>query len=339
MVTLDFLQTFLYENLEQVTVSSGGRGVNFVARCPICGDSRKSRTKKRFHLKFENEESICYHCFNCNASGSFFTLYAHVKGLSSSAAYRELMSFDPDRIKKSLSERRPPSVGRKIDFSRRPGALNEILDDCVEEGGDLSFRERRLLEELERFRRERRVTRPLFVAHRGKYSNRIIIPVYDGDDIVYFQGRAISPSTQPKYLNACAEKEAVIVNREKFQRDKYIVVTEGILDADSVGTQGTACLGASIKEEFVEELAKYTDEGIIIGLDNDPAGYNGLLTLTQLLKGRARYYLTPKEHVRIKDFNELVCSGQVEDVYSFVVKNSYDHFTAVTKMKMERWRK
>jgi len=86
MPSYNFVYDFAMANLQQVKV----KGKNFVARCPLCGDSVKNIRKKRFNLKFENEKSIFYHCFNCNASGSFISLYARIKGITDKQAYREI---------------------------------------------------------------------------------------------------------------------------------------------------------------------------------------------------------------------------------------------------------
>ena len=43
----------------------------FKTRCPLCGDSHKDPSKKRFYIQFnfDNNEPIGYNCFNCNAKG------------------------------------------------------------------------------------------------------------------------------------------------------------------------------------------------------------------------------------------------------------------------------
>lgn len=43
----------------------------YKARCPLCGDSQKDETKKRFYIKFnfDNDDPIKYNCFNCNSHG------------------------------------------------------------------------------------------------------------------------------------------------------------------------------------------------------------------------------------------------------------------------------
>ena len=57
MLLLEDINRFCVENLQKCTVNS--TGMEWTARCPFCGDSQKSKFKKRFHLKFESDERSC----------------------------------------------------------------------------------------------------------------------------------------------------------------------------------------------------------------------------------------------------------------------------------------
>jgi hypothetical protein len=56
MLSLEFVTEFLMENVENIDILKSG--THFQGRCPLCGDSKKSKKKKRFHLQFESESSI-----------------------------------------------------------------------------------------------------------------------------------------------------------------------------------------------------------------------------------------------------------------------------------------
>jgi len=48
------------------------KGDNYNFRCIICGDSKKSKFKKRGWFKwYKNRNTYLYYCFNCSASHSF----------------------------------------------------------------------------------------------------------------------------------------------------------------------------------------------------------------------------------------------------------------------------
>ena len=65
---------FKYELIDSImTIKSCSRVSvdEYNMRCPLCGDSRKDFSKKRFYIKINptNDSPILYNCFNCDSSG------------------------------------------------------------------------------------------------------------------------------------------------------------------------------------------------------------------------------------------------------------------------------
>ena len=312
----------MFENFQLVTIQSGTR---FHARCPLCGDSAKDRQKKRFHLDYNGGNPV-WHCFNCDkGSKSFMTLYCKVLGIDYKTAYKKLFKYDSKKYK----ERLKPVRVKPAKIINEPNNFNWILQDCKLDVGSLMYDTyKRLLEE---FRAERMIPDKydLFLAHRGKYKGRVIIPIYDAQrDIIFFQGRSLPAlDLEPKYLNPVTEKSMIVLNESVFQKDKYIVVTEGIIDAFMVGGQGTACLGVKMSDEFLKRLLSSTDKGVILVFDNDDAGMEALTHFMYVnkYKERVRYFLMPEKYRDYKDINNIVVERNIKDIYDFVVKNSNDH--------------
>ena len=84
---LQFVTQFMLQHFEQTIVSRGG--THFLARCLLCGDSRKNKYKKRFNLDYNNGVPG-YHCFNCGKKGNFIEIYSIVKGISYDDAKEKL---------------------------------------------------------------------------------------------------------------------------------------------------------------------------------------------------------------------------------------------------------
>ena len=165
----------------------------------------------------------------------------------------------------------------------------------------------------------------------------VLLPIYDGNDIVYFQGRLLeNDDDSVKYKNPTLQKESIILNKGKFDRNKYIVITEGIIDALQIGDQGTSCLGATISNEFIEELLTFTDMGVIIALDNDERGKKEMVKFIKTNKyaSNVRYFLFPNKY-NCKDFGELVNKYSVDSLYEMIIENSLSNFEALMKLKME----
>ena len=246
MIDLQIVSDFAYQYLQNVTIQK--TGTHFHTRCPLCGDSKKNTRKKRFHLDWHNGNPG-YHCFNCDESGPFLKLYATVKGISEQEARKELFKYDSNRIKKSLTRKQDTHEAIQV----KVNSYNYILNDCISEYSSKSVLSTLAKKILTNFREERQIPKEykLYYCTNGRYKHRIIVPMFKGAIMIYFQGRRLPGSPiEPKYLNPSTEKQVIIHNEEYFDRDKYIVVTEGLIDAFMVGAQGTSCLGKEISPYF-----------------------------------------------------------------------------------------
>jgi len=334
LIDLSVVTMFMLENFELVTISSNG--THFHARCPLCGDSKKNSRKKRFHLDWNNGNPG-WKCFNCSRSGSFLKIYCLIKGCSVDEGKKVLYGFDPDRLKNSLSKDKPKEEP-KIEISEN---FNYILDDCV--GNDRHV-DSLLLEDwldvLNTFKSERQIpdSYKIYLAYKGRYQNRIIIPIFNNSgDIIYFQARAIPGiDQQPKYVNPPTKKSMIILNEDYFDREKFIVVTEGLIDAFMIGKQGTACLGKEITEEFVKILLEKTDKGVIIAFDNDKDGKKSLLKFIFGNKygKKVKYFLMPDQYKICKDINNVCVKTKTGDVYDFVIQNSFNFTKTYAILKL-----
>jgi DNA primase len=330
MIPIDFVSEFVMEHFSKVKISEAGN--HFLARCALCGDSKKSKSKRRFNLNYNGGNPI-YHCFNCGRSGSFLLLYSEITGISIEDAKRKLYKYNPDIMKKQLSAK------KKImkEEEDRKFYHNDILKDCIGIKHEPKTRQEKLYKQhLLNFIRDRKVPSnfDVFVATKGKYECRYIIPIYENDNIVYFQARRILPKMEPKYKNPKLKKRNIVMNCDKFDEEKYIIITEGILDALMIENQGTPCLGKEISEEFIKRVLKYTKKGIIIALDNDEAGFDALNKFMNKNKyaKKLKYFRFPYKYRMEEDLNKLAIKHEINNMYDFIVNNSYSYL----KMK---WRK
>lgn len=320
MPTLEQVSDYLYQVCDKV--SFNGRD-HFHCRCPLCGDSKKSKHKKRFHLHFDNEQSIFWQCWNCGESGNFYKLYAQIEGCNVYDAYKlynvyskELLLDRLTKVKKSKSKQKKQTNTQ---------TFNYILNDCISINDTPNgYIQTQHYELLKQFVNNRHLDYTVYIAYKGEFKWRIIIPLWDGDDVVFFQGRAINNEMEPKYLNPKVEKSHIIFNKQNFDRNKYIVVTEGLIDADNVGNQGTTILGKELTREFIDNIIQYTDTGIIVVMDNDKDGYIKLKDYIDKYKD-LRYFIMPKKYRQYKDLNDLVTNEIINksDLYDFIVENSY----------------
>jgi DNA primase len=324
MPTLEYVSMFMNEHCEDVKEKNG----KFHCRCPLCGDSKKSKRKKRFHLTFFSEDKIIYNCFNCNASGTFTDLYATLKGIDENTAYKELHGFESvsNRFKK-VKFIKPKVEDDVIDFRK-------VLKNCIcENTNENGYVTNNVIKILKKFKKERDVPDyiKLWFCIDGDYKNRIILPIYDDKGrMIYFQARATLPKQKPKYLNPTSTKKLIIPNIERLDFNKPIVITEGLLDSFSI-SNGTTCLGKSITVEFIKELKKHNeDTALILVFDNDEPGIEARAKFLREndYNKVVKYFLWNKRFPNIKDLNQMKTENNlsIKEMDNIIKENSYNFF-------------
>lgn len=331
MIDLEIVREFILEHFPMVKVTK--RGTHFHARCILCGDSKKSPNKRRFHLDW-NRGNPVWQCFNCQRSGSFVPLYSEITGVDIDTARSIIFSTHTNQWEKKKwnrwSEDQPI---KKFNSTPLTTYHDYVLKSCITPTDNpTSYITRRLQEELKKFISERKLPEyvRVYAAYEGKYRNRFIIPVWEENNIVYFQARRIHESMEPKYINPVSEKERIILNKENFDPNRYIIATEGLIDAFMIPNQGTACLGSSFSETFLKILFDCTKKGVILFFDNDDAGKKAFKKFTDeqfgnIFKDKVKYFLFPNKYKRqgFTDLNEIITNDRIDDVYNFIVSNSY----------------
>ena len=315
VVDLQFVSDFV--NTYFTNVSIMRNGTQFNCRCALCGDSKKNTRKKRFYLTYDGNSGGVYYCHNCHETGSFVKLYSLLSGTSIAQSLKIIFKYDKSAIKNQLTKKKTEKVEEQV------GSHNYILDDCVMkvEG----YQQSKYNEVLLQFKKDRNIPddTPIYIAYKGKYKNRIIIPICDKkNNILYFQARRIYKNQEPKYLNPISKKRDVIFNRHKFDRKKYIIIVEGLLDAISIGDQGTVCLGSSITDDFIHKIMRLTDKGVIIALDNDETGKKEQQKIIKksIYAKKVRYFLYP--YVQ-SDINSINTNYDI-DIYKMIIDNSFE---------------
>lgn len=301
------------------------------ARCPFCGDSKTNKKAKCLSLDYYSPyDTYVFKCYRCEKTGNIVNLYSFLKGCSYREAnlYLQDKKYDPEYLKNTI-------LGNKFISKRESVEIDQDLDidlskDCYSITDEpMSKIGQKAIEKLKEFKENRKIPDdlPLYIAHSGRYKSRIIIPIYIGSKLVYFQGRSIYDEITPKYLNPRVEKKEIVLNIDKFDFNKYIIVNEGIIDAYMVGKQGTCVIGGYLDWDYIEKMKRQTKEGIIVCLDNPRTDKNAIKVLKKLLfyginkfKSNLYFFVMPKEF-EAKDLNELVVKYDINNVYEFVVEN------------------
>jgi len=341
MIDTDRVSDILNEICTIVKPKRNGNG--FVCRCPICGDSSKSERVSRLHVDFYPKyQDWIAKCYNggCPISGStnVVSLYARAKGISFIKAKKFILDgvYDIDKLKERLSR-------KKQTQEQVPENHTDINlpDDCLDIDDTTKDRiKKRYQKQLKDFVTARHIPddHKCYVAYSGKYKGRVIIPVFVDDSLMYFQGRSLFDNIEPKYLNPDVDKTGIVLNSDMFNKDRSIIVTEGIIDSWMVEhNQGTPCLGSYFSDDLIKKLLKMTTKKVILCFDNpliDKAGYDELMkfTMDSLYKGKVHYFFPNTK--TFKDLNDLKINTPDLNVYDYVVKNAVSLYSVITKLKL-----
>lgn len=103
-------------------------------------------------------------------------------------------------------------------------------------------------------------------------SGRVVLPIFDGEDVVYWQARDpawFRGSDRPKYLNPKVDKSHLVA---RYGAGPTLVVTEDVLSAFRVGqvTEAWSLLGTQLTTQVAAQIGASRD--VAIWLDPDEAG-------------------------------------------------------------------
>lgn len=217
---------------------------DMVFRCNICGDSKKSKTKKRAHFK-DLKGNIIFKCFNCNYNIT---------------PTKWLKKYYPEFYKRYIGE-----VLQNKDENNEQIKVEKLKPKIKEDKYTKKFipilrNDTQVFKDAIELIKNRKIPKQIwkgwYIALDGRYKNRIIIPIYDKDNmIVYWQGRSIY-NQYPKYLNCLRETEkAVFAQLEVINKNKPIIIQEGLIDSKFV-ENGLTTLSSS----WCDTIQKKLDE-------------------------------------------------------------------------------
>ena len=125
----------------------------------------------------------------------------------------------------------------------------------------------------------------------SKRYQRVVLPVYNNNILVFYQMRAIHKHQTIKYLNPSVDRAKIaywVIPHSHVGNLSRIVITEDILSAIRVGkhTPAVSMLGTKISIEQAEQVSRYTRA--TTWLDPDVAGIQGAGKMRRTL-GLAMY--------------------------------------------------
>jgi len=292
-------------------------------RCPICGDSQKSKNKARGYF-YSVKNNTNYKCHNCGINISLNNF---------------LKKIDPVIHKQYTFEKfKDTHTGRNFVVDEPTFVFKEpvfktkiTLPLCSEVERGRSYLESRKIDSTkfyfaEKFKEYANSLKPTFT-NTNYEEPRIIIPLYYQKNLVGIQGRTLN-SNSIKYITVMIDEDAPkIYGLDDVTKEEPVYVTEGPFDSTFIPNAIAMC-GADA------DVSKWGISNPVWIYDNEPRNEEIISRISRTIDRGERIVIWPSD-IREKDLNDMVLSGL--NVKSIVESNIYSGLEA--KLKFTTWKK
>lgn len=292
-------------------------------RCPICGDSQKSKNKARGYF-YSVKNNTNYKCHNCGINISLNNF---------------LKKIDPVIHKQYTFEKfKDTHTGRNFVVDEPTFIFKEpvfktkiTLPLCSEVERSRSYLESRKIDSTkfyfaEKFKEYANSLKPTFT-NTNYEEPRIIIPLYYQKNLVGIQGRTLN-SNSIKYITVMIDEDAPkIYGLDDVTKEEPVYVTEGPFDSTFIPNAIAMC-GADA------DVSKWGISNPVWIYDNEPRNEEIISRISRTIDRGERIVIWPSD-IREKDLNDMILSGL--NVKSIVESNIYSGLEA--KLKFTTWKK
>ena len=206
-------------------------------RCPICGDSKKNKSKTRGYI-YAVKANTNFKCHNCGASMSLNNFLKQVdpviqkqytmEKFKSGHTGRNFVIDEPEFKFESPKFKRKLKLPKASEHPRPAGYLTARKLNPT----DFYY--------TENFKKFANSLKPTFDSEKHD-EDRIIIPLYYEKNLIGFQGRSINPSPV-KYITVMLDDDAPkIYGLDNIRRDAPVYITEGPFDSTFIRNAIAMC--------------------------------------------------------------------------------------------------
>lgn len=228
--------------------SPSGLGFEGV-KCEVCNDY-----KIRGAFKFE-EGQVRYNCFNCGAAGNFTEFSGRIsKNMRNILGSFGLEDTDISTVVNTAFFNKQEDEETKVSLASL-SKVSTVTPEIKLPAGAIKLGEsdQHLDTQIEiaKYLEDRRIDTSkyeFYFSTEERFKNRVIIPFFRNNKLIYWQARTIDPNEKKRYDNAPVGRESVMFNMDLLRQrtDSVLFVVEGVFDAMSL--DGIALLGSKITE-------------------------------------------------------------------------------------------
>lgn len=308
--------------------------INF--RCPLCGDSQKSRTKSRGWL-LEKENNFYFYCHNCSESHSFSNFLKVIDPLAYNDYIAEKFIKKNDKTKPSAMEQFKQDAPTFA--SHEPLKKLKKISQLDWNHPVKKYIDKRRIPSAHHYRlylvRQFKAWVNEYIPDKfdnlDKDEPRLIIPFLDEDKNLFgVSARSFKPDSNLRYITIMFDDKPKVFGLDKvnFNRDYY--VCEGALDSMFL-SNAVAMAGA---DGSVKGLRQ--PENAIFVFDAEPRNKEIHKRMEKIIKSGYRIVIWP-DNMNGKDINEMVLNGTKDVEGTILRQNTFKGLEA--ELKLTEWRK
>lgn len=314
--------------------------INF--RCPICGDSERSRSKTRGWL-LERNNNFSYYCHNCAASHSFqYFLKSQDNMLYNEYIAEKFMSKNDSKAKKDKERTITADMFTAPSFSKE-----KVVDPLkkIKKISQLEWNH-----PVKKYINDRQI--PTNQHYRMYYAPkfmtwintiipdkfpkfkkdhpRLVIPFFDEDGKMFgMSARSFDPKATLRYMSIMIEERPKVFGLDTVDFNREYFIVEGAIDSMFI-ENSIAMAGADGNISGFQNT-----ENAVFVFDSEPRNKQIHKLMLKIIKAGYKICIWP-ENINGKDINQMHLNG-VEGIRKLIKANTYKGLEA--EAKFSAWRK
>ena len=312
----------------------------FSCRCPLCGDSKKNKSKMRGYI-YRINNGLYYKCHNCGQGMSVGNL---IKEMDANLYKEYIMERYKSGENGSSNYKKPTFDVPLPKFEKRLTFTNAIpCDRLPEDHLCVEFLNKRKIDPTLRnlfayTENYKRFCDEIYPNH-GKdiiADRRLVIPFYDADkNVIALSGRALENApAKLRYVTMRTNdsKDKLIYGMERINLNDTVYIVEGPIDSLFLKN----CLASG--DANLALTSKYVNaRKQILVFDNEPRNKEVMKMVHKAINAGHSVVIWP-DTMQGKDINEMVMNGlKVSDLRDIISNNTFSGLEALTKFTF--WKK
>lgn len=303
-------------------------------RCPYCGDSAKSKLKRRGWL-FDYHGKVFYKCFNCDKSTSYMQFLKDWFPEEVGHYLVDRAFVDP------LTLRKPVQVELNTNFITRDEFANlDGVFPTTEQNKAAEYLDKRNITNRDNFfytpnfgKLLKQLKLDTYVHEYDCNEERLLIPHFNrAGHLAFIQMRVLNNSKIRYRTYKVIEDEYKLWNLDQVDLNKRIYVTEGALDASFL--QNSVAMSGS-DAQLEKSILGTVKDNLRIIFDNEPS--SPVICEKYYKAINNGYYVFHWPKIPYKDINDCILAGY--NIVEKILDDSNYYHGMMGKYDFIKWKR